>query len=89
MIIYLGLVLRKISKLDYIEMLDSIFDYGYYVDNDNIVLKIHFDYLKHHNAMAFPSVIFVDENLSSIQYSITSKHNGEVVKGTISNATEK
>ena len=75
-------------EADYIKMLDSIFDYGYYLDNDNVILKIHIDYLKHHNAMAFPSVIFVDENLSSIQYSITSKHNSEIIKGTLAVISE-
>ena len=71
-------------EADFIDTLDSIFDYGYYVDNDCVILKIHFDYLKHHNAMAFPSVIFVDESLSNIEYTITSKHNSDVVKGSIS-----
>ena len=69
--------------------LGEVFHYNYFDDKEASYIKYHFDYLKHNNAMAFPSVIFINENLSSIEYSITSKHNSDIIKGTISVANER
>jgi len=61
----------------------EVFHYRRFEEKEASYIKYHFDNLKHNNAMAFPSIIFVDENLSTIEYSITSKHNSEIVKGTL------
>lgn len=67
----------------------EVFHFSCFEEKDASYIKHHFDYLKHNNAMAFPSIIFVDEQLSSIEYSITSKHNSDIVKGTLSVSSDK
>ena len=74
---------------DFQQKLKGVFLYDYFENVDKVHLKLHFDYLKHNNAMAFPSVIFVNEHLSNIEYSISSKHNSDVVKGTLSVSSAK
>jgi len=39
--------------------------------------------LKHNTAVAFPTVLFVSEDLSEIEYVIRSKRRAEETKGTI------
>lgn len=70
---------------EYFEELDNIFCYDIYDVNDKILLKVHFDYIKQHSTIAFPTPIFL-KNLSenkSISYKITSKHYPDVVNGEI------
>ena len=70
---------------EYFDELDNIFDYDIYEVNDKILLKVHFDYIKQHSMIAFPTPIFL-HNLSEnkfISYKITSKHYPDVINGEI------
>ncbi len=70
---------------EYFDELDNIFDYDIYEVNDKILLKVHFDYIKQHSIIAFPTPIFL-QNLSEnifILYKITSKHCPDVVNSEI------
>ena len=70
---------------EYFDELDNIFDYDIYEVDDKILLKAHFDYIKQHSIVAFPTPIFL-QNLSEnqiIPYKITSKHYPDIVEGEI------
>lgn len=75
------------SQRDYIEeyrdAIDFVFDYGFFEDSEGSVVKLHVDYLKHNTSVAFPTVLFVSDEIKEIKYTIRSKHNAEEVKGVI------
>ena len=76
---------NKDYEEEYFDELDNIFDYDIYEVNDKILLKVHFDYIKQHSIIAFPTPIFL-QNLSEnifILYKITSKHCPDVVNSEI------
>ncbi len=54
-----------------------------YPANDNYIVKIQFDYIKHNTSVAFPAIILLLDDISEIAYTITSKHCAEKVNGTI------
>ena len=70
---------------EYFEELAGIFDYEIYDVNDKVIVKVHFDYIKQHNIVAFPTPLFVQnmEDNVLIPYKITSKHNPDVTEGEI------
>ncbi len=68
---------------DYVEELNDIFCYEYYNSGDNCILKLKIDYIKHHTTVAFPTVLFVQDDLTEIKYKITSKNNPDIVKGVL------
>ena len=62
----------------------------FYIDeiyevNDKILLKVHFDYIKQHSVIAFPTPIFLRNLVENkfISYKITSKHYPDIVNGEI------
>lgn len=69
---------------DFVEELKSIFRYAIYPDGDKYIVKLNVDYIKHNTTVAFPSIIFVKDMPSEVEYSITSKSNPDVVHGTLS-----
>lgn len=68
---------------DYIEELEDVFKYSVYEENGKRILRLKFEYIKHHTAIAFPSVIFVTEEEKNIPYSITSKHSADILTGVL------
>jgi hypothetical protein len=70
-------------KSDFLGKYNDAFCYDYYEQKDSIVLKLHFEYIKQHTTIAFPSVMFVKEDINRIKYTIKSKNNPDVVEGVI------
>lgn len=68
---------------DYSSVMDSVFCYSVYPDSDNCIVKLKVDYIKHNTAVAFPSVLFIKDELSEIPYRITSKNNPDIVEGVL------
>lgn len=68
---------------DFIEELNDIFDYSIYSNDDNYIVKLKIDYIKHNTTVAFPSILFVKEKIIEIPYKITSKNNPDIVEGTL------
>ena len=58
--------------------------YDVYEDEDDYVLKVKFDYLKHNTTAAFPAVVLVKDKGVEIRYEITSKNDSNVTRGVIS-----
>ncbi len=71
---------------EYRETLRNVFDYQLYADGNNMIIKVHFDYIKQHQAAAFPTWIFVKEPKEEllIKYSITTKNNKDVIERELS-----
>ena len=69
---------------DYREEMDDIFCYEVYADGDDFVVKLKFDHLKHHKAVAFPSPLLLKEKPEEIHYTITSRNSSDVLSGRIS-----
>ena len=70
---------------EYRETLADIFDYKYFEDNEFQIIKCHFDYIKQHQRVAFPTWLFL-KNVDSeikITYTITSKNVPEILDGEI------
>lgn len=63
--------------------LHNVFCYERFDEEEEYILKLKFNYIKHNNTIAFPSVIFVKESFGSLPYSITSKHLPEKIFGKI------
>ena len=68
---------------DFIEELNEVFCYSIYSSGDNYIVKLKIDYIKHNTTVAFPSVLFVKDNLETVPYKITSKNNPEIFEGVI------
>ena len=65
--------------------MNDIFEYDVYEDGSEIILKVHFDYLKQHQTAAFPTWIFfknINEDFM-VKYKITSKKNKEIIEREI------
>lgn len=70
-------------KSDFFDEYNDTFLYDLYEQDENIVLKVNFEYIKQHTTIAFPSVLFVKEGIGIIKYTIKSKNNPEIVEGVI------
>lgn len=68
---------------DFIEELNDVFCYSIYSSGDNYIAKLQVDYIKHNTTVAFPSILFVKDEIIEIPYKITSKNNPDVVEGVL------
>ena len=69
---------------DYLEDIkDALCCEIYPYENDYIV-KVNFEYLKHNTTAAFPTAIILKKKIDVISYEITSQKSTEIIKGTIS-----
>lgn len=68
---------------DFVDELRDIFKYSTYLDQDKYIMKLKIDYIKHHTAIAFPSVIFLKDNPKVIEYSISSTNMTKILEGKL------
>ena len=68
---------------EYQETLDDLYEFEYYDRDDGITMKLHIDYIKQHQSVAFPAWVFVKNEEFDLQYQITSKNNPSIVEGCI------
>ena len=68
---------------DFIEELNDVFCYSIYSHDDNYIVKLKVDYIKHNTTVAFPSILFVKDKILEIPYKITSINNPDVVEGVL------
>lgn len=77
------------AGIDYNEFLRNAFygvsytDYGFYSSEDKYIVKLKVDYIKHNTTVAFPTILFVKNEIDEIPYKITSMNNPDVVEGCI------
>ena len=53
------------------------------MEGDECIIKLKFDYIKHHTAVSFPAAILLKDAVASIPYTIASKNSAEIIKGTL------
>lgn len=68
---------------DYANELESVFCYEIFEDGNSFIIKLKFDYIKHNTIVAFPTVIFTKEAFGRIDYSITSKHQPNIIRDSL------
>jgi len=68
---------------EYLDDLNNAFDYDYYRNDNELTVNVHFDYIKQHTAVAFPTPIFITNEIDNIEYKITSKNNPEIITGIL------
>ena len=66
---------------DYQEYIADIYCYEIFAEKDQCIMKIKFDYIKHHTVIAFPTPIFLQQVPAEIEYSITSKNTPDILSG--------
>lgn len=68
---------------EYREELNNIFEYRCFGKGESLILKLHIDYIKHNTAVAFPTVLFLSTEATTIEYKISSKNNSAIINGAI------
>lgn len=68
---------------DFVDELKGVFCYAFYSSENKYIVKLKVDYIKHNTTVAFPTVLFVKNEIVEIPYKITSKNNPDVVEGCI------
>ena len=68
---------------DFTDELKDVFCYAFYSSGDKYIVKLKVDYIKHNTTVAFPTILFVKNEIDEIPYKITSKNNPDVVEGCI------
>lgn len=70
---------------EYRNDLDDIFCYKIYQKGNEIIVKLHIDYIKQHSAVAFPTPLFLNDIdvYNDIRYKIISKNNANVISGNL------
>ena len=68
---------------DYVENMNNIFCYEVYEDSSFYVIKLKFDYIKHHTIIAFPTPLFIKNAPTEILYSITSQNSATIIEATL------
>lgn len=67
----------------YYSKLKRLFVYDFFQQEDNETIQIDYQSINHNFAVAFPSILFLSRTIDSIDYTIRSKHNPDIVKGTL------
>lgn len=68
---------------DYQEDIADIYCYEIFVEQDQCIMKVKFDYIKHHTVIAFPTPIFLQQVPTEIEYTITSQNSPDILSGKI------
>lgn len=68
---------------NFIEELNDAFCYAIYSKGNKYIVKLKVDYIKHNTTVAFPTVLFVKNEIVEIPYRITSKNNPDIVEGIL------
>lgn len=68
---------------DFILELNDVFHYSVYLSGNQYIVKLKVDYIKHNTTVAFPSILFLKDEIIEIPYKITSKNNPNVIEGVL------
>lgn len=68
---------------DYREDIADIYCYEIFAENDKCIVKVNFDYIKHHTVIAFPTPIFLEQVPTEIEYKITSRNTPDIINGKL------
>lgn len=68
---------------EYQERIQNIYCYEVFEEKDHCIMKVKFDYIKHHTVIAFPSPIFLQKIPNEIKYTITSRNYPDIISGKL------
>lgn len=68
---------------EYQEDIADIYCYEIFAEKDQCIMKVKFDYIKHHTVVAFPTPIFLQQVASEIRYKITSQNSPDILSGKL------
>ena len=68
---------------DYREDIADIYCYEIFAEKDRCIMKVKFDYIKHHTVIAFPTPIFLQQAPTEIEYTITSQNSPDIISGKL------
>ena len=68
---------------DYQDDIADIYCYEIFAEKDQCIMKVKFDYIKHHTVIAFPTPIFLQQVPTEIEYTITSQNSPDIISGKI------
>ena len=68
---------------EYREHIQNVYCYEIFEEKDQYVMKVKFDYVKHHTVIAFPSPIFLQKVPNEIEYTITSRNYPDIISGKL------
>ena len=68
---------------DYQEDIADIYCYEIFAEKDQCIMKVKFDYIKHHTVIAFPTPIFLQQVPTEIEYAITSQNSPDILSGKL------
>lgn len=83
---------RNLSSVNYVpdyrpeedrEILEDCFPYEYETDRGVTTVGLHFDQIRQHTAVSFPTPVFLREPVDCIPYEIVSRGLGEVARGIL------
>ncbi len=68
---------------EYWDSITDIYCYEIFEEQDQCIMKVKFDYIKHHTAIAFPTPIFLQQVPTEIEYTITSQNSPDIISGKL------
>lgn len=68
---------------DYQDDIADIYCYEIFAEKDQCIMKVKFDYIKHHTVIAFPTPIFLQQIPIEIEYTITSQNSPDILSGKL------
>ena len=68
---------------EYREVISDIYSYEIFEEKDQCIMKVKFDYIKHHTIIAFPTPIFLQQEPTEIEYTITSQNSPDILSGKL------
>ncbi|WDI23841.1 hypothetical protein PUW21_12570 [Bacillus subtilis] len=74
---------EEINRKNYIEVINDIFIYEYYSEDEMDVICYTQNYIKHNTSIYLPSILVFNSPPYKIRYEINSKHSPEIMKGEI------
>lgn len=74
---------RRDYQEEYAEEFEDALGYEIYNNDNEVVIKLRMDYIKHNSIVAFPAPVLLKRIPSAVKYEIRSRHIAEVINGTI------
>lgn len=63
--------------------LKEFFIYEYYSKDDKDIIKFNIKYLKHNESMHFPTTLFFNEKVDTLEYEIKGENNPKIISGKL------
>lgn len=76
-------LMGKDYQKDYQDDIADIYRYEIFTEKDQCIMKVKFDYIKHHTVIAFPTPIFLQQVPTEIEYAITSQNSPDILSGKL------